>query len=116
MKNFGNFNAKAFFRCRRLCKKLGPISRGGKLKTLIQHALSLEPHRLKDTLSLNRVRSMLETMNEPLGALMSKDSDSNLQEIKKSREIVMAGVADVSSYVDKLTYEKKHHVAVALDR
>lgn len=70
--------------------------------------------RLKDTLSLNRVRSMLETINEPLGA-SSKDSDSNLQVIKKSREIVMAGVADVSSYVDKLTYKKKHHVAVALD-
>jgi hypothetical protein len=41
-----------------------------------------------------------------LGSL-SKDSDSNLQEIKKTREIVMAGVADVSSYVDKLNLREE---------
>lgn len=80
---------------------------------LISHILTLEPHRLKDTLSLNRVRSMLESIQKPLGHLTANIQD-NLQQIKKTREELQKGRGDVSSYLHKLFIVEAYQETVSL--
>ncbi|KAG0625565.1 hypothetical protein M758_2G065300 [Ceratodon purpureus] len=69
---------------------------------LIGHISTLEPHHLKDTLALNRVRSLLESIQQPLGQLAA-DIQDNLQQIKRVREeILEKGHDDARTYINKL--------------
>jgi GTP-binding protein EngB required for normal cell division len=52
---------------------------------LMSHIASLTPHEIKSTLSLNRVRNMLETMQAPLRDI-SAAIQNNLVEIRKVRK------------------------------
>jgi hypothetical protein len=81
---------------------------------LISHILTLEPHRLKDTLSLHRVRSMLESIQKPLRVLATNIQD-NLQQMKKNREELQKGRGDVSSYINKLFIVEAYQKCVPLD-
>ena len=80
---------------------------------LISHILTLEPHRLKDTLSLNRVRSMLESIQKPLGDITANIQD-NLQQIKKTKEELQKGLSDISSYSHKLYIVEAYQETVSL--
>jgi hypothetical protein len=81
---------------------------------LISHISTLEPHRLKDTLSLNLVRSMLESIQKPLGVLAANIQD-NLQQIRKTREELQKSRSDVSNYLPKLFIVEAYQETVPLD-
>jgi hypothetical protein len=52
---------------------------------MIAHITSLTPHEIKSTLSLNRVRIMLETMKVELDKI-STSMQNNLDKVKRRRD------------------------------
>ena len=73
---------------------------------LIMHIRSLEPHRIKETLSLNRVRSMLESIQKPLGAITG-NIQKNLQETREVKKFLKENQGAISGCVDKLLIEEE---------
>jgi hypothetical protein len=82
---------------------------------LITYVMDLVPHRIKDTLSLTRVRSLSETIQEPLRKITASIQD-NLQETRKARDFLEKSHGAIRDCAEKLTIEKKFEKAVALDQ
>lgn len=80
---------------------------------LITHIRSLEPHRIKDTLSLNRVRSMLESIQKPLG-MITASIQKNLQEITNAKSFVKDNQGAIAHYVERLFIEQEFQESVPL--
>ncbi|KAG0586681.1 hypothetical protein KC19_2G108400 [Ceratodon purpureus] len=108
MKQGGDFDEEEFKDYERSWNKSA-----GEAARLIGHISTLEPHHLKDTLSLNRVRSLLESIQQPLGQLTANIQD-NLQQIKRTREEIEKGHGDERSYFSKLLIVETYQKTVAL--
>lgn len=81
---------------------------------LIGHIASLEPHYIQDTLALNRVRVMLETIQKPL-CKISANIQANLEETRKIRNEVSETCENIKNYAKQLVRAEVYEETYPLD-